>query len=202
MRHNHARVLLMALFLVPASSALASTIWYVNGVNGSDGNNCLSPTTACNPGNITVIDGRTNSTTTIRDPNAISPVALAVNEFTDKVYVSNIGDFPGPNHGNVTVIDGRTNATKTVTDPNALAPLRVAVDAVTNRIYVTNANSFTLSGNGGVTVINGRTNSTTTVIDPNAKTDLPGSLAVNPFTDNVYVANVISDNVTVIHGPK
>ena len=53
-----------------------------------------------------------------------------------------------------------------------------------------------------VDVINGRTNSTTTVIDPNAKTDLPGSLAVNPFTDNVYVANVISDNVTVIHGPK
>jgi hypothetical protein len=46
MRHNHARLLLIALFLTLASSALAST-WYVNGVSGSDSNNCLSSTTAC-----------------------------------------------------------------------------------------------------------------------------------------------------------
>jgi hypothetical protein len=26
---------------------VASTTWYVNGVAGSDSNNCLSPTTAC-----------------------------------------------------------------------------------------------------------------------------------------------------------
>ena len=31
-------------------------------------------------GNVTVIDGATNSTTTITDPNAISPVALALNQ--------------------------------------------------------------------------------------------------------------------------
>jgi hypothetical protein len=36
-----------ALFLALASSAFASTTWYVNGVSGSDNNNCKSPTTAC-----------------------------------------------------------------------------------------------------------------------------------------------------------
>src|SRR5215469_3999361 len=45
-RHNHARLLLIALFLTLASSALAST-WYVNGVSGSDSNNCTSRTTPC-----------------------------------------------------------------------------------------------------------------------------------------------------------
>jgi hypothetical protein len=38
---------LMALFLAVAPTAVASTTWYVNGVDGSDSNNCLSPTTAC-----------------------------------------------------------------------------------------------------------------------------------------------------------
>lgn len=39
--------LLMTAFLAAASAATASNTWYVNGVIGSDSNNCLSPTTAC-----------------------------------------------------------------------------------------------------------------------------------------------------------
>ena len=37
------------LFLAPclAPTALASTTWYVDGVNGSDSNNCLAADTAC-----------------------------------------------------------------------------------------------------------------------------------------------------------
>jgi hypothetical protein len=46
MRHNHATLLLITLFLTLASSALAST-WYVNGLSGSNSNNCKSPTTPC-----------------------------------------------------------------------------------------------------------------------------------------------------------
>jgi hypothetical protein len=38
---------LLATFLALASTALAGTTWYVNGVSGSDGNNCLSSTAAC-----------------------------------------------------------------------------------------------------------------------------------------------------------
>src|SRR5262252_894523 len=42
-------VLCWMLLLIPflVSAALASTTWYVNGVNGSDSNNCKSATTAC-----------------------------------------------------------------------------------------------------------------------------------------------------------
>ena len=39
--------LLMALFLALAPAALASTTWYVDGVNGNDRNDCKSSTTAC-----------------------------------------------------------------------------------------------------------------------------------------------------------
>ena len=37
----------LVLFLALGSVASASTTWYVNGVSGSDSNNCLSATTAC-----------------------------------------------------------------------------------------------------------------------------------------------------------
>jgi hypothetical protein len=46
MRRTHTNLLLTALFLALAPTAPATT-WYVNGVNGSDINNCLSSTTAC-----------------------------------------------------------------------------------------------------------------------------------------------------------
>jgi hypothetical protein len=40
-------LLLLAVFLALAPTALASSTWYVDGVNGSDNNNCKSPQTAC-----------------------------------------------------------------------------------------------------------------------------------------------------------
>ncbi len=40
-------LLLLSLFLVLAPTAMASTTWYVDGVSGSDSNNCTTPTTAC-----------------------------------------------------------------------------------------------------------------------------------------------------------
>ena len=43
--------LLMALLLTAMADALApaavATTWYVNGVTGSNSNNCMSPTAAC-----------------------------------------------------------------------------------------------------------------------------------------------------------
>jgi len=52
------------------------------------------------PGNVTVIDGTTNATTTLSDPNAKNPVAIVVNPVTNKIYVANSGS------NNVTVIEG------------------------------------------------------------------------------------------------
>jgi hypothetical protein len=40
-------VLLLALFLAMAPTAMASTTWYVDGVNGNDNNDCKTPQTAC-----------------------------------------------------------------------------------------------------------------------------------------------------------
>jgi len=49
MRHRFlfSSLLLVALFLALAPTALASNTWYVDGVNGSDNNNCKSPQHAC-----------------------------------------------------------------------------------------------------------------------------------------------------------
>ena len=47
MRFKRARLVLIASFLAIASTALASTSWYVNGISGSDSNNCTSAQTAC-----------------------------------------------------------------------------------------------------------------------------------------------------------
>jgi len=51
-------------------------------------------------GNVTVINGTTNTTTTLTDPKAIGPIAVAANSATNKIYVANWGS------SNVTVIDG------------------------------------------------------------------------------------------------
>src|SRR5215472_8325393 len=40
-------LVLVAPFLVLAPTALASATWYVNGVSGSDSNNCMSAQTGC-----------------------------------------------------------------------------------------------------------------------------------------------------------
>ena len=159
--------------------------------------------TGTNHGNVTVIDGATNSTTTVTDPNALAPggpdsrgFGVAANSTTNKIYVAN------QRSNNVTLIDGATNSTTTIADPNAFAPVAVAQDSLTNRIYVANAGCSVTSigchNPGSVTVINGAANSTTTIIDPQANT--PEAVAVNAMTNRIYVTNVISGNLSVIDG--
>ena len=46
-RFSLGKLALLGLFLVLAPVAVASTTWYVSGVNGSDKNNCKTPQTAC-----------------------------------------------------------------------------------------------------------------------------------------------------------
>jgi YVTN family beta-propeller protein len=87
--------------------------------------------------NVTIIDGATNSTTTVATGS--NPYCLAVDPVTNKVYVANRGS------ANVTVIDGATNSTILVAA--GTSPSAVAVNPVTDRIYVANR------GGGNVTVI-------------------------------------------------
>ncbi len=160
--------------------------------------------------NITIVDGATNTMTTIGDSNTVVPVALAVNSTTNKIYVVT-GDH-------VTVIDGATNAMTGVIDPNAVNPNAVVVNEATNKIYVANLGDDGQGNNyGNITVIAGSDNSTTTVTDPNALAPgTPGCIfggspcqnqpiAVDSVTNKIYVANYGSRNgtaynVTVIDG--
>jgi YVTN family beta-propeller protein len=131
-------------------------------------------------GNVSIIDGTTTTTTSVRSGS--NPFALAVNPVTDMVYVANSGG------GTVTAINGATGGTSVVGVGSI--PFALAVNTVTNKIYVANY------GSGTVTVIDGATDTTTTV-----NTGVhPYALAVNPATNMVYVANAGSDSVTVING--
>jgi len=65
---------------------------------------CFLDDSCSNRGSVTVINGTTNSVTTIIDPKASNPTGLALDATTDKMYVANVG-------GNVTVIDGGATPT-------------------------------------------------------------------------------------------
>jgi DNA-binding beta-propeller fold protein YncE len=156
---------------------------------------------SANHGNVTVIDGASNSAATVSDPNALYPQTVAVNQTTNKIYVANGNDPARTGIGGVTVIDGTTNVMSTVRDPNAAFPHAVTVDSVRDLIYVANEGCFVddpCRNPGSVTIINGATNSATTVIDPNAHN--PTAVAVDPMTDQIYVANAGSGNLTIIDG--
>jgi DNA-binding beta-propeller fold protein YncE len=118
---------------------------------------------------VLVIDGPTNATTTITDPNVgTAPCSeIAVNTVTNKIYVQN--------SNSVTVIDGATNLTTTVPNPSGGGSSDgMVVNTVTNTIYVDNDNA--------VMALAGATNATTTVSAPEGAI----SLAVNTMTDKVY----------------
>ncbi len=131
-------------------------------------------------GSVTIVDGATDSTTTVAVGTL--PKDAAVNPATNKIYVTNNGS------NNVTVIDGATNATTTVATGGGA--YGVAVNPVTNKIYVANYTD------GTVSVIDGTTNSTATV----AAGAGAYAVAVNPVTNKIYVTNSSAATVTVIDG--
>jgi DNA-binding beta-propeller fold protein YncE len=139
-------------------------------------------------------------------PVGTNPVAIAVNQMTNKIYVANCqttaNSQPGVN-GTITVIDGDTNATATV--PVGICPVSIGVNAATNKIYIANFGKTCLIANscnnaGSITVIDGSTNSTITVSDQQPNLPHPYGVAVNQLTNKIYVANNISGDLTVIDG--
>ena len=158
-----------------AANPLTNTIYVANsGANGT--------------GNVTIINGATNSVTTVSDPTGNSPSAIAVNPVTNQIYVANKAS------NNVTVINGLTG-TYVSTITVGSQPDAIAVNSATNMIYVANGGS---NGTSNVSVINGATNTISTVSDPSG--NQPSAIAVNPVTNLVYVTNKASNNVTVING--
>ena len=134
-------------------------------------------------GQVTVIDGDTNSTTAVAV--GALPYAMDVNTVTNRIYVANSGS------NNVTVIDGATNATTTI--PVGLNPSAVAVNSTTNKIYVVNA-----SLDGTISVIDGATNTVTGNIF--AGFEPIASVAVDPANDTLF-AIAGSNNLYTVNTP-
>ena len=114
------------------------------------------------------------------------PVSLALNAAANLLYVVNSGVSGGVqvNNGSVTVVNiANSNSTTTVTDGSgAKYPVAVAVDdSLGGLVYVANTTPPSL------TVISGSSYSSN-IKDTNAASQ-PQSVAVNPLTHRVYVAD-------------
>jgi YVTN family beta-propeller protein len=152
-----------------------------------------------------VIDGNTDTLINTITVDLV-PIAVAVNPVTNKIYVINQCGTSGDctSNGTVTVIDGATNHTTSI--PVDWDAGVILVNPLTNKIFVlnacgNNAGSADCFANGTptlgtVTVIDGATNGTQRV---NVGTS-PGALAVNPVTNEAYVANSGDNNVEFING--
>ena len=128
------------------------------------------------------------------------PVALAVNQATNTIYVANIND------NTVSVIDGATcdaavttgcgRAPATITVGGA--PEGVAVNQATDTVYVANGNDNTVSVINGATcnaVVTSGCGQTPPVVTVG---NAPNGIAVDQATDTVYVENIGDSTVSVI----
>jgi YVTN family beta-propeller protein len=131
---------------------------------------------------VTVVDTRTGVVSMIGTGKV--PMAAAINELTNRVYVVNYAS------SDVTVIDGASNQPIAAVKVG-LWPQQIAINARTNMIYVVNTHA------NNVSVIDGRTNTVTATVPADKG---PWAVAVNPVTNMIYVANRLSDKVTVIDG--
>jgi hypothetical protein len=71
-------LLLLALSLVLAPTALASNTWYADGVNGNDSNNCSSATTACKTIGHAISLAISGDTIRVAAANYIENVSIAI----------------------------------------------------------------------------------------------------------------------------
>jgi YVTN family beta-propeller protein len=158
---------------------------------------------------VSVIDGRTCNAASragcrrVRAsiPVGPGPFAVAVNDATRSVYITDVGAKT------ISVLDGRTCNARDVrgcrhrpTVNVGGTPAGIAVDMRTDTIYVTGESS------NDVSVIDGKTCNAMTASGCRQKPVhvLAGlgarGIAVNEVTDTVYVANTAANTVSVING--
>lgn len=126
---------------------------------------CTQPT-----GDVTVIDGASNATTSVGAGTIRNPSALALDTVTNTVYV-----MQGSRWSGVGVIDGATNLVGIGPGPNAAGG--IAVNPVTNTLYGTEP------VNGKVYVVDENGYKSTEV----ATVAQPLAVTVNPVTGKAYV---------------
>jgi YVTN family beta-propeller protein len=119
-----------------------------------------------------VLDVKTQRATTI--PVGTIPSAVAVNEKTGQVYVTNYDD------GTVSVIDGREGRV-VATVAVGQHPSAVAVDVARDLVIVANTKDSTLS------LIDGKTRKVRKTVKAG---EHPYAIAIDDKTQKMYVANV------------
>ena len=133
---------------------------------------------ASSRGQITVFDFGKKGTRSVAVGK--DPVALAVNEVTDRIYVANNGS------ASVSVIDGTSDAVIATVDVGQL-PYVLAVNVTTNKIFVSNTFSDV------ITLIDGATTTTSTV-----KAGSADSIVVDSKLDRAYLTGWEGTSLTVL----
>jgi len=119
-----------------------------------------------------------------------APHGIAVDPFTDMIYVTN------QESDSVSVINGKSQSAVIKDIPVGTFPHVVAVNPITNRIYVTNWGTIDVNSNI-VSVIDGKTNQIVAEIHTGKS---PHSVVVDPYTNRAYVTNEDDNTISVIDG--
>jgi len=203
-----------------AVNPITNKIYVTNYISASPSND-YNPNVPAST--VTVIDGATNTTTTIERMGK-HPWKVAINPITNKIYVANW--YPTTNY--VRAIDGSSNSVTLIN----VGPYQrnVAVNTATNKIYVamnsttgvrvidgTNnevfvfpsisgatdfafnkaTNKIYVSYYEGVVMIDGATNATTEITEHGIQSS---AIAFNPNTNHIYAVTPASDDVTIVDG--
>jgi hypothetical protein len=108
------RLMLSALFLALTPAALASNTWYVNGVAGSDSNDCKSATTACK----TI--GHAISLASSGDTIMVAAATYTENPNTGLLILNFVGAG-----ASTTIIDGGGNGTVLTTEGGSISGVTI-----------------------------------------------------------------------------
>lgn len=131
------------------------------------------------PGSISIIDGTTDTATTI--PVEPYPKHIAINETTDQIFVAHSSGI-----GGLTRIDGRTRAAKSF--PLTAMVAHIAMNDATNKLYISGYNGY-LAALDATSMTSGQIR---------VEQNFPGAIAINKKTNKIYVSNY--ETVNVING--
>jgi DNA-binding beta-propeller fold protein YncE len=192
MKNRLSRILtipLLAASLTMAVSAqsIITTIPIANGAIGVTVNPITNTIYAVTPAgtaataNLAVIDGSTNTLTTeVAVP--VGSLFVAVDDFTNHVFVAGCDRQITPIPCTVTTIDGNTNTvinTLQLTTTPGPGVEGIVVNSLTGRVYVAD------TANSAIDIVNGYQNTLVGSISLNGNT--PVSVAINPLLDLLYV---------------
>jgi YVTN family beta-propeller protein len=140
----------------------------------------VAPAITVGSGSITIIDGNRKTISVV--PKQFYTAHIAIDESAGKIYVTD-------QHGTaVTIIDAYTDSISGVVNVGN-APSSMAVNPVTHKVYVA-------AGLNNITVIDDV--AYPTYDRPTGK--MPMAVAVNLLTEEIFVANMGSNTLTVIEG--